>query len=172
MQAATEFFQQHRMVYSYIKNDDGTFVCPHCDYTANYQSTMHYHLKKHEDTKPHQCSHCDAKFVQKSRLDLHMRAKHPEHTTTPTDKEYFKCPCEGCGYKDLRKANLTIHFARIHLRDLLERLKTTPTSDEATCSCKNCHKEFKSMTHYYYHASSCLSLAPFHPMAPLWSLVR
>ena len=159
------------MVFEYTKNEQGEYICPHCNYTAKHQSTMHYHLKKHEGALPHACSHCKMRFVQKSLLDLHIKARHPQATEK---KEYVECPVPNCGYKDIRKANCVIHFARIHLREIVDKLKGKPSNKEekAVCVCTKCDKSFKSATHYYYHAATCISLAPVHPMADMWQQVK
>lgn len=157
------------MVFEYSKNEEGQFICPHCNYTAKYQSTMHYHLKKHEGALPHACTHCKMRFLQKSLLDIHIKARHPQANEK---KDYVECPVPNCGYKDIRKANCVIHFARIHLREIVDKLKVKTTEENAICQCSKCNKNFKSATHYYYHSASCISLAPVHPMAELWKQVR
>jgi transcription elongation factor Elf1 len=76
------------MSLKYQKNVDGIFTCIHCPYTAKNQSTMHYHLKKHEGALPHACKHCNQKFLQKSLLDLHTTARHPNACNHCNHKEF------------------------------------------------------------------------------------
>lgn len=142
------------MVYEYKKNKNGDFICGHCDFTAKNQSTMHYHLKKHEGSLPHPCKHCDARFVQKGLLDMHIKSRHPE---TLEKKETFKCPCSNCDYEDIRKGNRLIHFLRVHMKDLTLALKVKPSDSIYVASCKTCTKSFKSMTQFYYHAAGCVA---------------
>jgi len=149
----------------YKKNDDGQYVCPSCPYTARIQSTMHYHLKKHQDTLPHSCTHCKKEFAQKSVLDLHISARHKEPGTKAP--ETFKCPC--CTYEDVRKGNRMIHFLRVHLKDCTDSLKETPSKEtKAAASCKGCAKTFKSMTQFYYHAASCVKPSETHVNYKTW----
>ena len=150
------------MPIHYTKNEEGQFVCPHCDYTARIQSTMHYHMKKHEGALPHACKQCDSRFLQKSLLELHIRSWHTEK------KDTFKCPCENCNYEDIRKGNLVIHFVRIHLKDLTTKLqmKTEDTDYVTSCSC--CQKNFKSMTQFYYHSTGCVNPTENHPFYDKW----
>ena len=68
------------MPLKYIKDEDGNFVCSHpgCGFTKRNQSTLHYHMKKHEEQLDHICKTCKKQFLQKQTLDLHIRSKHPE----------------------------------------------------------------------------------------------
>ncbi len=157
------------MVLKYIKNANGDFTCPHCEFTATHQSTMHYHLKKHDGALPHACKHCDMRFLQKSLLDLHVKSR---HTETLEKKDMFKCPCSGCGYEDIRKGNRLIHFVRIHLKKLVDGLKTKSTTEGCVASCTECNQSFKSLTQFYYHAASCVKPAQDHPMFNDWMTVR
>ena len=154
------------MVLEYQKDDDGTYICQHCQFTARHQSTMHYHLKKHEGALPHACKVCDARFLQKSLLDMHTKSRHPE---TLESKETFKCPCKGCEYEDIRKGNRLIHFTRVHLRELTESLKCKSTDETCITGCKTCQKNFKSLTQFYYHVSKCVRPTPEHPQYASWS---
>jgi hypothetical protein len=154
------------MVLAYHKNESGEFLCQHCQYTAHNQSTMHYHLKKHEGALPHSCKHCDARFLQKSLLDMHIKSRHSE---TLEHKETFKCPCNGCAYEDLRKGNRLIHFVRVHLKDLTDSLKCKPTDESCIASCKVCSQNFKSLTQFYYHASKCVSPTTEHTLHKEWN---
>ncbi len=158
------------MGFTYTKNTDGKFTCPHCTYTAKHQSTMHYHLKKHEGSLPHQCKHCSMRFIQKALLDLHVQSRHPE-STEPT-KQAYKCPCEGCAYEDIRKGNRLIHFIRVHLKSLVESLRKKSCQEGCVAQCTACNQSFKSMTQFYYHASSCVMLEETSPMFQNWTTVR
>ena len=153
------------MPIQYMKNNDGHYVCPHCDVTARIQSTMHYHLKKHEGALPHACKHCDSRFLQKNLLELHIRSRHKEASEV---KATFKCPCENCEYEDIRKGNRLIHFVRIHLKELALALQTKTDNDGCATSCSCCNKSFKSMTQFYYHASACVKPTAEHPFYSKW----
>ena len=157
------------MVLEYFKNATGEFLCQHCQFTARNQSTMHYHLKKHEGALPHPCKICDARFLQKGLLDMHIKSRHSE---TLEEKETFKCPCKGCPYEDIRKGNRLIHFTRVHLKDLTESLKCKAIDTMYVASCKSCQQNFKSLTQFYYHASKCVDPSSTHPMSAIWNQLK
>ncbi len=158
-----------KMVLVYTKNADGEFTCPHCEYTARIQSTMHYHLKKHEGTLPHVCKHCDMRFLQKSYLDMHVKSRHAD---TLEKKDTFKCPCNNCGYEDIRKSNRRIHFVRVHLKPLVDAIKTKTSVEGCVASCSECNQSFKSMTQFYYHSAGCIKPTEQHPLYNDWMTVR
>lgn len=154
------------MVFSYTKNEAGEFVCPHCHATKKNQNTMHYHLWKHESpegrARPHICpvKECSEGFVQKNILDIHISTKHPERIEAKEKPmEIYECPCHNCPFTSITKANRRIHFARIHLKDLTEALRV---KEKDTPTCKECSKEFKSLTAFYYHAWNCIKPSPNH----------
>lgn len=96
-----------------------------------------------------------------------MKAAHKdilEKQNTPV--ETLECPCKGCDYKDMRKGNLRIHFARIHLKELTESLKGPDLS------CKACSKSFKSATAFYYHAWGCVKPVQTHAHFNAWEVLR
>lgn len=157
------------MHLKYIKNDEGIFVCPHCDFTAKHQSTMHYHLKNHEGALPHPCKHCKARFLQRSLLDLHVRSRHPE---VLEKKETFKCPCAGCDYEDIRKGNRLIHFLRVHFAKYVESLKETLKTNDKHITCKKCKDSFKSNTQFIYHAKNCIEPEETHEYYKSWLTIR
>lgn len=153
---------------SYQKNSNGHYVCHECTFTSRIQSTMHYHLKKHMGDLPFNCQHCDAKFAQKSLLDLHIASKHDEKS----EKQVYKCPCNNCDYKDIRKGNRLIHFVRVHLKDIVSKLRTKSYIEGCVTTCGSCQKDFKNMTQFYYHASNCVSLSDNHPLWNNWLTVK
>jgi hypothetical protein len=154
------------MVLEYFKNEAKEFVCQHCQFTAQNQSTMHYHLLKHQGALPHPCKICDARFLQKSLLDMHIKTRHSE---TLDKKTTFKCPHESCTFECIQKGNVITHFTRMHLKDLTESLKCKPNEDECVVGCKSCQQSFKSLTRFYYHASKCVNPPSSHPLYGLWN---
>jgi hypothetical protein len=150
------------MVFKYNKDSNGNFTCPDCKFTTINQSTMHYHLRNHDGSLTHECKHCDMKFLQKSVLELHIVSKHSD----VANKDTYKCPC--CTYSDLRKGNCIIHFTRIHLKEITDKLKQKSTQDEVAVECSECNKSFKSMTMFYYHTSKCIKVPENHPHHNSW----
>ena len=153
------------MVFIYKKNSNNNFICPDCPFTAHNQSTMHYHMRNHDGTLTHECPDCDMKFLQKCVLDLHIKSKH----TTATKKE-FSCPC--CTYTDLRKGNCLIHFARIHLKELTDKMKLKAKESSMVAECSECSKNFKNMTGFYYHLGSCVKLPTTHEHYGAWAKIH
>jgi DNA-directed RNA polymerase subunit RPC12/RpoP len=154
----------------YQKNASGDYVCGHCSKTCKNQSTMHYHLKKHEGALPHACGHCNQKFLQKSLLDLHISARHQDIVKQSHDA--IQCPCANCEYKDIRKGNCLIHFLRVHLKELTMDLKEKSEETGHVASCKGCNKSFKSITQFYYHASGCVAPPETHQFYKEWVILK
>ncbi len=137
------------MPLKYIINADGEFVCEFCGFTAGpkNQSTMHYHLKKHQESKKHKCEHCNYSCVQKCTMDAHVKAKH----ASEENRKMVSCPCGGCKFKSLTKSNCRIHYLRQHCGDLIE-----PVLEDKT-HCSTCQKTFASPSAFYYHVISCIA---------------
>jgi hypothetical protein len=142
------------MTFTYQRDEQGLFVCPHCDYKKSNQSTMHYHLKKHEEQLSHICKLCKKGFLQKQTLDLHIRSKHPELLKTPDAKKY-SCCFDNCTFSSLTKGNMVIHCIRIHFQEEMKDIMKTKENNELECEA--CRKEFYSSSSFYYHAFQCLS---------------
>lgn len=137
----------------YIKNTDGNFVCPHCDKICTKQNTMYYHIKKnHLNDLPYQCNACTdmPKFLQKSTYLHHCATFHPEcddKESNPYAGQSVKCP--SCEHSTHTKANILIHYARVHCKDYI------PTYSKSANVCKGCDKPFSSSSAYFYHSLSC-----------------
>jgi DNA-directed RNA polymerase subunit RPC12/RpoP len=126
------------MPFVYTKTEDGLYKCPSCDKTTARQNTMHYHIKKHEETLPYQCTICQKQFLQAPTLANHVAAKHSQQV-------HLECPV--CPVKSLTKANRIIHYIRIHCKEELGSLETL--------TCKSCGKVSKSCTAFVYHRGIC-----------------
>jgi hypothetical protein len=159
-QGATKLSAPNTMPLKYVKDEEGNFVCPHpgCGFTKKNQSTLHYHMKKHEEQLDYTCKTCKKQFLQKQTLDLHIRSKHPE-LADDTDEKKFKCPFNNCDFKALTKGNCVIHCLRVHFQDEINEIMI---KDEETkmIYCNECQKEFSSSTAFYYHCKNCLTLDP------------
>lgn len=141
------------MVFTYLRNAAGEYVCPTCGETKKNQNTMHYHMKSHETKYSHECSVCKKGFLQKSTLDLHMAAR---HAAADTRVKQFKCTAKGCEFETLTKANLIIHFVRKHCKEEVGHLCV---EGEAGLCCRACNQSYKSTTAFHYHAGKCLKFA-------------
>jgi len=139
------------MVYTYTKNAEGHFVCPHCACTKKNQNTMHYHLKTHEGKLPFVCSHCTKQFLHASTLELHKKAQHQEE-----HERMFKCPVAACPFEGtLTKSNLLIHYVRRHCKEEAGKLLKMGADGP---ECLACNKSSKSLTGFYYHSAGCMTL--------------
>lgn len=136
------------MVYNYIKNKDGDFVCPNCNITKKKQNTMFYHMKKHEGKLPFECDICSKDFIQKSSLEIHKLSKHCDDKNSG---DIYNCPFSKCSFKSTTKANRRIHVIRKHFKEQISCI-----NDDLYCVC--CKKEFQSDSAFYYHAIDCISV--------------
>ena len=141
--------KKNDMTFTYIKNEDGLFICPDCGVTKKNQNTMHYHMKKHEDTLNHVCKVCKKGFLQKQTLDLHMRSKHPDKEL---DKK-FKCTYDNCEFTALTKGNCIIHYLRMHYQD---EININMSKNGKIIQCNTCEKEFNNSCAFYYHCKDCI----------------
>lgn len=153
--------------FTYIRNQDGHFVCPECGIVKIRQNSMHYHMKKHQNDRNHICTWCNKGFLQKQTLDLHVRSRHPEHatrTTAPTDSDTtsssddgekpYHCPFDQCEFKALTKGNCVIHCLRVHFQEEMKTMMTLAATDK-TITCNHCHRVFRSTSSFYYHCKGC-----------------
>ena len=142
------------MTFTYIKNDEGDFVCPTCNVVKRRQNSMHYHMKKHLEEKQHVCTTCKKGFLQKQTLDLHIRSKHPE--LLHEEKAKHACPFENCTFSAITKGNLIIHLLRLHFQ---EEISTIMLQDAETkiITCDGCDKVFQSSCSFYYHCKGCVT---------------
>ena len=174
----------------YQVNSAGEYACPHCTYTANHMSTMHYHLKKHSGVTDYICTTCNKQFLQKQTLELHIHARHPEMVQVQVQKtikfrdlkaakeagqalslpvaptssiRLHTCPTKGCEFSSLSKGNCRIHCMRIHYADYSN--EHIVRGEGGTCTCALCDEEFKSLTHAYYHMAACLTECQILPGA-------
>jgi DNA-directed RNA polymerase subunit RPC12/RpoP len=137
------------MVYEYLKNAAGEYICQHCGELKKNQNTMHYHLKSHEDRLPYKCIHCPMTFKAKYSLKVHTDTQH-----TKQEENLHRCPVAGCKFKgSSTKSNLLIHFVRIHCK---EEVAAARQGDSLVC--RHCSKEAGSLTAFSYHAAGCIEI--------------
>ena len=101
---------------TYIRNEQGHYVCPECDVVKVKQNTMHYHMTKCrlknkpvEERPTHTCEFCVASlpFLTAEALSLHLarmagRSGHPEMDHIKD----VECPFEDCDFHDINKGNV------------------------------------------------------------------
>jgi hypothetical protein len=143
------------MTLTYIRNEQGQFVCPDCNVVKTRQNSMHYHMKKHLEELNHVCKECKKGFLQKQTLDLHIRSKHPELQENKEEAKKFTCPFDGCEFSALTKGNCIIHCLRVHYQnEIKERMEVDADSKKITC--KDCQQTFQSSCSFYYHCKKCV----------------
>lgn len=146
------------MTIKYIKNEEGHFVCPHCNVTKKNQNTMHYHIRKHEEQVSHTCKVCKKGFLQKQTLELHMKSRHADYLKEQgSEAKKIQCPFDDCTFSALTKGNCIIHCLRIHFQDEIKKIMTFDDENK-TYNCEECAKEFNSSCAFYYHCKGCLTV--------------
>lgn len=144
-----------KQMLTYIKNEEGHFVCPECNVVKKRQNSMHYHMKKHLEEFNHTCKACKKSFLQKQTLDLHMRSKHPELLEKEQNK--FACPFDQCEFEALTKGNCVIHCLRVHYQDVIDEIMIVDEDTKLIC-CTVCDDTFTSSGSFYYHCKKCLNV--------------
>jgi hypothetical protein len=148
---------ESKMTLTYIKDEDGNFVCPDCGIKKKNQSTMHYHMRQHKEETNHMCKICKKGFLQKQNLDLHIRSKHPELLEQLSDNnKKFRCPFDDCKFTALTKGNCIIHCLRVHFQDEINEMMIKDEETKIIC-CNECDKEFTSSCAFYYHCKNCMT---------------
>lgn len=153
--------------FTYIRTEQGTFVCPTCGVVKQRQNSMHYHMKTHQQDPHHVCEYCHKTFLQKQTLELHVRTKHAAAAAAAGAaadvgvedvgfKPAYTCPISGCDYQSHTKGNCVIHCLRVHFQE-----EITPhlrmAEDRRLYSCGHCRNDFQSTTAFYYHIKSCIT---------------
>jgi hypothetical protein len=158
----------------YTRNNEGNYVCPHCNKICTKQNTMYYHIKKqHSQDLPFQCDRCEAhpKFLQRSSYLHHLATIHSDDlqlketetalvgTTNPYANSSFTCAV--CEHTTHTKSNIQIHVARTHCKDWIPAfVKDDP--------CEGCQRTFRSSSAYLYHSLGCFQ----HRATPdQWNIV-
>jgi len=151
---------------TYIRDEQGHYVCPDCGVTKAKQNTMHYHMTKCKlkrlpmDERPsHLCEYCVASlpFLTDEALSLHLarmsgRAGHPD-----LEVKDVECPFDGCAFHDMNRGNVRTHCMRVHLTKEVKALLERDGNRQIVCS--NCKTTFKSLGSFYYHSIGCVTLS-------------
>lgn len=151
---------------TYIRNEQGHYVCPECGVVKAKQNTMHYHMTKCRlkntpaDERPsHACDFCVAAmpFLTADALGMHLarmsgRSGHPDMDVAKD----VECPFDGCDFHDMNKGNVRMHCMRKHLTKEVKCLLERNENNQAVCS--NCKVVFKSLGSFYYHSIGCVTL--------------
>jgi DNA-directed RNA polymerase subunit RPC12/RpoP len=147
----TSSAKSNRMIY--IRDEHGHFVCPTCGIVKKNQSTMHYHMKTHEDAMEFKCNTCKKEFIHAQALKIHMDARHGKSKGAKA----HSCPVRDCPFESSNKGNCRTHFLRMHCTketaEILDRDMET-----GTISCTSCGIEFGSLSAFYYHTVLCIDL--------------
>jgi uncharacterized Zn-finger protein len=150
------------MPLTYIKNNEGQYVCQVCGETKQNQNTMHYHIKKHTNDSKYTCKFCKKTFVHQQSLNVHMQNRHSDQASVKIEAKEYVCPFEDCTFRSPSKGNCKIHCLRIHYQDEVNRIMTNTVSPsgQKTIGCNVCRQTFNSPTAFYYHCADCIKLVP------------
>nr|CAI5823494.1 unnamed protein product [Callosobruchus analis] len=135
------------------------FQCTEC---MVFKTTQMFRLKRHMAVHKDKitCSHCDATFRERSRMDEHILKNHPEFITSITRKIY---KCTDCTYKTTTKSSFVSHMS--------EHLGTSSSGKRTCVHCNTTlsqkmsldehilrmHPEFiKSLTKSIYQCTECI----------------
>ncbi|KAF6019973.1 hypothetical protein EB796_021715 [Bugula neritina] len=92
-----------------VNKDEKPFQCSRCDYKCNQRSRLATHILTHTGEKPFQCSRCDYRCALKSNLAKHM--------LTHTGEKPFQC--SRCDYKCNQQSSLARHIVQSVTIDIL-----------------------------------------------------
>lgn len=148
----------------YKRDESGHLLCERCGFKPKATerhpkgnpSTMHYHMKKHTNDFPYECSICKSGFPQKQNLMNHMKARHADQLKEKENA--FKCPIKNCSFQSITKGNCLIHCARRHFDEIVSNhLDLCIEENEKIYRCCCCgEKEYKNPTGFYHHILKCL----------------
>uniref|UniRef100_A0A336LXH2 CSON004477 protein n=1 Tax=Culicoides sonorensis TaxID=179676 RepID=A0A336LXH2_CULSO len=106
----------------FIHNEDRSFKCPECPFSAKYKQTLSSHIKNiHSAEEPVNCEVCGQKVKNLTRLKQHMKLH-----TGPDLK------CEFCDKTYKKKNSLQCHVDKIH-RGKTKRHKCTICLKDLYC---------------------------------------
>ncbi len=102
---------------SHIENDPYTRAPYVCNADLSIAGNLNLHKKTYRNEKPYKCNICSAGFLQRERLERHIRTHIDEcslnknlktHMMTHTDENPYKCNICGVGFS--QNGNLKIHM--------------------------------------------------------------
>jgi len=111
-------------VRSCHNQESNNHICHLCGYKTYANSVLKVHIEsKHEKKKRFFCTHCDAAFYYKRKLEEHIPRVH-------TGEDTFKCKeCTNIGFKSyehLRLHNLKVHKGVKFICDICGKEFSTP----------------------------------------------
>nr|CAI5830842.1 unnamed protein product [Callosobruchus analis] len=104
--------------------------CAHCTYKTTLKSNFSKHMWKHSKAVNSVCTHCEAKFKSKQKLDEHTLKKHPDLIASVSSKIH---ECIYCTYKTTRKD--------VFLRHMEDHPEAEDSYQHSTCI--HCNAVFK-----------------------------
>ncbi|XP_043211656.1 histone-lysine N-methyltransferase PRDM9-like [Amphibalanus amphitrite] len=144
---------------------NGRFKCERCQYSTDKSARMKHHRMTHTGERPHCCSICTARFVQRAHLNTHMR--------THTGERPFGCSICPARFADLssrighmrthsgeRPYGCSICPARFTVRSSLNIHMRTHTG-ERPHGCSICKARFFERSHLTAHMRTHTGERPF-----------
>ncbi|RZF46739.1 hypothetical protein LSTR_LSTR002602 [Laodelphax striatellus] len=119
------------------------FVCKTCGKSFVEKNSLLRHQRQNhmvglslQELKPYSCHVCSKRFFTKSKMTVHM--------STHAENPQFRCDL--CTKAFYRKDSLKKHFKERH-----STASTTSEPSQATLSCSQCGKHFKSQSALVFH---------------------
>nr|CAI5830823.1 unnamed protein product [Callosobruchus analis] len=114
---------------------------------GNRKIALNSHMKEHESQNISEihdfevmCTHCNATFASKQKLDNHIISKHPNSMASISSKIH---ECKLCTYKTTVKSNLTQHMTKhTETADIYKHPETVDNYKFKICV--HCNAKFKS----------------------------
>ena len=93
------------------------------------------------------CPFCDAIFLLKQSIKIHIKRKHREMSKDKDDATSVKC--ELCDYRSIHKKNMRDHKWRVHSKNKVKVMNH---------ACPVCEKKFETINQLKSHATEHLEL--------------
>lgn len=123
---------------------------PSCNFRTCNGSTMSMHISmKHRRQKSHECPICHEMFSVKTQLQHHFVNNHCEPDIV--------CKHPQCNKKFKTDASHKIHYARVHMKHILQ---FEADFNEGYVKCQYCEHVCKPGG-MYYHSANCSPYSPF-----------
>lgn len=159
-----------------LNSNPSWITCELCSRLSRDQTSYQYHLRHfHKDRCVYSCTHCDRRFIGRSRYTKHVYTKHSPKYREPkrcTDKEYH---CDRCGkvfnLRDRIVGHLRSHFSQQRFQctlcpaalkssaSLVRHMIVHSGCKEVTCDV--CGRRFAEKSNLQSHMASHTGEQPF-----------
>ncbi|KAL6953691.1 hypothetical protein U1Q18_051317 [Sarracenia purpurea var. burkii] len=106
------FFCNSKTTSRKISHNDKSFVCDKCDVKFPKLIQLRDHIKNNRYCRPYWCNDCSSKFIQKKKLEKHVRI------------HLYKC--QECSKSFPYKNYLDVHYYNEHMQSIDLDIKSQP----------------------------------------------